>query len=121
MYTTDESPERVSATPDAAALLSSLAQERGPVTVLLTDDRAQVLPAGLDLPEGALRLGSLADAVTVAADGRSRTAWWRNRAEINLTDSAPEAARAGGISFALRPLTEPELYAAVACGPLPRY
>ena len=26
-----------------------------------------------------------------------------------------------GITFALRPLTEPELYAAVACGPLPRY
>jgi hypothetical protein len=121
MFTSDESPDRVSATPAAADHLRSLAQQRGPVTVLLRDDGAQVVPEGLGLPQGTLRLGSLADAVTVAADGRGRTAWWRNRAEIDLTGSLPSTQSTDAISFALQPLTEPELYAAVACGPLPRY
>jgi hypothetical protein len=116
MFTIDESPDRVTATPAAAAHLRALAERRGAVTVLLSDGLARVMPEGGGLPQGAVRLGALADTVTVAADGGARTAWWRNRAEIDLTDSP-----SGAFTFALRPLTEPELYAAVACGPLPRY
>ena len=114
LFTIDESPERVTATPAAAAHLQALAASSGSVTVLLSDGSARVMPAGRALPTGALRLGILGG-VAVAADAGARTPWWRNRAEIDLTDGS------GGITFALRPLTEPELYAAVACGPLPRY
>ena len=116
MFTTDESPERVTATPEAAAHLRALAARSGSVTVMLSDGSARVLPAGGPLPIGSLRLGRLADQVAVAADAGARTAWWRNRAEIDLTEGSN-----GRITFALRPLTEPELYAAVAAGPLPRY
>ncbi len=119
MFTIDESPERVTATPAATAHLRALAERRGAVTVLLTDGLARIMPEGRGLPTGAVRLGAIADAVTVAADGGSRTAWWRNRAEIDLTDGSTDST--GTFTFALRPLTEPELYAAVACGPLPRY
>ena len=116
MFTIDESPARVSATPEAAAQLRALAAETGSVTVLLSDGSARVMPAGRVLPTGTVRLGTLADEVAVAADSSGRTAWWRNRAEIDLTEGSE-----GAFTFALRPLTEPELYAAVACGPLPRY
>jgi hypothetical protein len=119
MFTVDESPDRVTATPAAAAHLRALADQRGAVTVLLTDDSARIVADDLGLPHGTVRLGHLADTVTVAADGRSRTAWWRNRAEIDLTEATLGDTEA--VTFALRPLTEPELYAAVACGPLPRY
>ena len=115
MFTIDESPERVSATPAAAAHLRHLAARDGSVTVLLSEGTARVLPLGGAVPRGTLRLGRVADEVVVAAESGTRTAWWRNRAELDLTDGSR------GITFALRPLTEPELYAAVACGPLPRY
>jgi hypothetical protein len=119
MFTVDESPERVAATPAATAQLRALTEHRGAVTMLLTDGLAKIMPEGGGLPPGAVKLGAIADAVTVAADGRARTAWWRNRVEIDLTDDTPVSG--GGFTFALQPLTEPELYAAVASGPLPRY
>jgi hypothetical protein len=117
MFDVDDSPARVSATPAAAAHLRDLAARTGELTVLLTDDRVRVLVDGQPVPSGSLRLGRLDDAVTFAADSTARTAWWRNRADIDLTEASP---RDGGLGFALTALSEPELYAAVACGPLPR-
>lgn len=115
MFTVDESPAHVTTTPAAKSHLRALAAAQGGVTVLLTDDRARVLPQGQAAPAGAVHLGRIGDAVTFAGDANSHTAWWRNRAVIDLTDSAR------GITYALAPLTEAEVYAAVASGPLPRY
>lgn len=119
MFDADDSPARVSATPAAADLLRTLAAARGEVTVLLTDDRVRVLVDGQPVPAGSVRLGRLNDAVTVAADSTARTAWWRNRADIDLTDPAAPS-HDSALGFALTALSEAELYAAVACGPLPR-
>ena len=113
MFIVDQAPERVTTTPAASAHLSALAAERGEVTVLLTDDRAEVLPAGRDLPTGSLHLGRIDDGVTVAADSSAQTAWWRNRAVIDLTDQ--------DVTFDLTPLSDDEVFAALASGPLPRY
>ena len=121
MFTADESPARVTATPAASAHLTTLAAQRGGVTVLLTDDRVQVLPADQGLPNGSLRLGGLGDSVTFAADGSGRTDWWRCCAEIDLTDGAGRGPAGDGITFALHALSEDEVYAALASGPLPRY
>jgi uncharacterized protein (DUF779 family) len=116
MFVVDEAPERVTTTPAASAQLSALAARHGDLMVLLSDGRARVLPAGQSAPSGAVQLGRLDDAVTVAADG-TRTDWWRNRAVIDLTDSAVGT----GFTFDLEALNEAELYAALASGPLPRY
>ena len=121
MFTADESPARVTTTPAASAHLTALAEQRGGVTVLLTDDRVQVLPADQGLPNGSLHLGRLDDSVTFAADGSGHTDWWRCCAEIDLTDGAGRGPAGDGITFALHALSEDEVYAALASGPLPRY
>jgi len=115
MFFVDESPARVAATPAARDHLRSLAGRLGRLTVLLTDGRARVLPAGQSAPAGAVRLGDVeeAGAITVAADSTARTPWWRNRAVIDLSDGRD-------LTFELTELSEQELYAAVASGPLPR-
>ena len=119
MFPADDSPERVTATPAASQRLSALAAERGEVAVLLSDDAAQLLPAGQALPHGAVQLGRLDESVTVLGSPDAQTAWWCNRAVIDLrpTDSGQPPV----LTFDLAPLDEDALYAALAAGPLPRY
>jgi hypothetical protein len=113
-----DSPARVTVTPAATAHLTALAQRRGDLTVWLTDDRVRVLP-GQRPPAGSVHLGRLDEHVEIAADATAPTAWWRNRAELDLTGlTADDDAR---MTYALTALDEAELYAAVASGPLPRY
>ena len=119
MFPSDDSPDRVIATPAAAAQLTALAAQRGDLTVLLSDHAAQVLPQGQGVPAGAVRLGRLNGAIAFAARTDERTDWWCKRAVIDLRDrdSNPDPA----LTVALAPLNEDELYAAIAGGPLPRY
>jgi hypothetical protein len=112
MFIVDQAPDRVTATPAASAHLHALAAQRGQVTVLLTDRGAEVLPEGRALPSGSVRLGRLDDGVTFAGDTTAQTAWWRNRAEIDLRDH--------DVTVAVTPLSEDEVFAALASGPLPR-
>jgi uncharacterized protein (DUF779 family) len=118
MFPIDEAPDRISVTPAAADLLRALAERTGTLTVLLSDGRLSVLPEGASAPHGSLRLGWLTDRVEVTADSAARTTWWRNRAVLDVAEATGGSARA--ITVDLRPLSEPELYAAVASGPLPR-
>ena len=119
MVLPDEPPVRVTATPAAFAQLAALAASRGDVTVMLTDDRVQVLPAGQDAPQGAVRLGRLlAESVTFAADPQAHTAWWRTRAVIDLrspSGSTPD------FTVETAPLDDAEVFEAIASGPLPRF
>jgi hypothetical protein len=117
MFDIDDSPSRVVATPAAAAHLTALAQRRGNVTVWLSDTGVRVLP-GARPPAGSVRLGRLDERVAIAADGSAGTAWWRNRAHL---DVAPEPGGSDAMTYALTSLSEDEVYAAVASGPLPRY
>ncbi len=119
MFTTDESPARVTASLAASTALVDLAARRGDVTILLTDDRARILPPGQDAPRGTVRLGRLGpdDRIICVADSAAHTAWWRNRARIDLLNPGGIEPR---ITFDLTELTESEVYAAIAAGPLPR-
>lgn len=113
MFPYDDSPEHVAATPQASAHLRALAADRGGLTVLLTGDGVTLLPAGTSVPVGAVKLGDLEPSVLVAAAGDGATEWWRTRATLDLTDQSD-------VSVALSVLSEEELYAALAAGPLPR-
>lgn len=112
MFPLDDSPQRVTATPEATAHLSALAAGTGELTVLLTADGVELLPAGVRAPAGSLKLGELEPAVLVAADDRAHTRWWRTRATLGMAGA--------DVSVELSALTESEVYAAVAAGPLPR-
>ena len=109
----------MTATPAASQRLSALAAERGEVAVLLSDDAAQLLPAGQALPHGAVQLGRLDESVTVLGSPDAQTAWWCNRAVIALRPTL--AGQPPTLTFDLAPLDEDALYAALAAGPLPRY
>jgi hypothetical protein len=117
MFDIDESPARVVATPAATAHLTALAQRRGELTVWLSEGGVRLLP-GSHPPAGSVHLGRLDDRVAIAADAAAHTPWWRNRAHLDLTGGQGDAA---GMTYALTSLSEDELYAAVAGGPLPRY
>jgi hypothetical protein len=114
MFDIDDSPARVVASPAATAHLTALAQRRGDVTVWLSEAGVRVLP-GARPPAGSVRLGRLDDRVAIAADASAGTAWWRSRAHLDVAGGAE------GMTYALTSLSEAELYAAVASGPLPRY
>ena len=119
MFPADDSPERVTATPAATQRLFALAAERGEIAVLLSDDTAQLLPAGEAVPHGAVQLGRLDESVTVVGSPDTKIAWWCNRAVIDLRPT--ESGQAPVLTFDLTPLDEADLYAALASGPLPRY
>ena len=123
MFTTDESPARVVATPAATALLESLAADRGPVTVMLTDDCARILAGGAPLPSGTLQLGRLGATGEIAfvAAADARTDWWRNCAQVDITDTTRGTSGSPIVTFALTELSDSEVFAALASGPLPRY
>lgn len=116
MFTVDQSPLHVAATPEAAAHLAALAAARGDLTVVLTDRGAAVLKAGEQPRAGSLMLGHLDDAgeITCVADDATAHAWWRNRAQIDLSDDMD-------MTYDLTSLNEAELFAVLAAGPLPRY
>jgi hypothetical protein len=122
MFINDDSPERVIATPAATAHLRTLVARDGELAVLLDDHAVHVIPRQ-SVPRGSVQLGHVDDSLAFAA-ATTRTPWWRNRAVIDLTDpSGSTTAPAGPDSefgFALTALSESELYAAVAAGPLPR-
>jgi hypothetical protein len=116
MFTLDETPAHVVATPAAQAHLTALAEARGEITVLLTEQGAAVLKAGQQPPAGTVYLGQLDDAVaiTCVADDSVTRAWWRTRAHLDLTEGFE-------MTYDLSSLNERELFEVLAAGPLPRY
>jgi hypothetical protein len=116
MFTVDETPAHVVATPAAHAHLRTLAEARGDVTVLLTEHGAAVLKAGQQPPAGTVYLGQLDDAadITCVADDSVTRAWWRTRAHLDLSDGFE-------MTYDLSNLNERELFEVLAAGPLPRY
>ena len=116
MFTVDEYPAHVVATPAAQAHLDALAASRGDVTVMLTEHGAAVLKAGQQPPGGSVYLGHLDEAgdITCVADDRIAREWWRTRARLDLGDGFE-------MTYDLSNLSESELFAALASGPLPRY
>jgi uncharacterized protein (DUF779 family) len=120
MFDVDESPARVVATQAATAHLTALAERQGDVTVWLSEGSVLVLPDARP-PAGSVHLGRLDARVAIAADGSERTAWWRNRAHLDVDPARHGHPEAADMTYALTALSEAELYAAVAGGPLPRY
>jgi hypothetical protein len=116
MFTTDESPTHVVATPAAQAHLAELASARGDITVLLTDQGAAVINTGQQPPAGSVHLGRLGHAGTIAcvADDSIARDWWRTRAHLDLTDDFE-------MTYDLSNLNDAEIFAVLASGPLPRY
>ncbi|MCU0263406.1 MAG: hypothetical protein MUF09_06995 [Candidatus Nanopelagicales bacterium] len=116
MYTVDESPAHVVATPAAEAHLRTLADARGDVTVLLTEQGAAILKAGQQPPAGTIHLGRLGAAgeITCVADDSVTRAWWRTRAHLDLSDGFE-------MTYDLSNLSERELFEVLAAGPMPRY
>jgi hypothetical protein len=116
MFTDDETPAHVVATPAAQAHLRTLAQARGDITVLLTARGAAVLKAGQQPPAGTVYLGQLEDAadITCVADDSVTRAWWRTRARLDLSEGFE-------MTYDLSTLDERELFEVLAAGPLPRY
>lgn len=123
MFIADDSPARVVATPQLQAHLEQLAARSGDITILLTDEQVKVVAPDEGLPVGTVHLGHIDEAgqVSCFAVGDGQTTWWRNRAQIDVTDSTLTRTGGPALSFVLSPLTEAEIYAAVASGPLPRY
>ncbi len=121
MFTTDESPSHVDATPTAKAHLEALAAARGDVTVMLTDHGAAVLKAGQQPPAGSIFLGSLDDAgeISCIADDAVAHTWWRTRARLDM--SGPDVSDPIEMVYDVSQLSEAELFAALAAGPLRRY
>ena len=114
MFPYDDSPEHVALTPRANEHLAALAAEQGTIVVVLADDGVHLLPAGQPAPSGAVKLGDVPPAATVvAAAGPHDSEWWRTRATLDVTDTHD-------VSVQLSVLSETELYAALAAGPLPR-
>lgn len=118
MFTADQSPDRVQATPAAAAHLGSLAAQGHDVVVLLSDERAAVVPR--TAPAGRLFLGEV-QGVPCMADASSEIPWWRSRAVIDLRGDTGVQHDRRDLSYELTELTEAEVFAALASGPLPRY
>ncbi len=116
MFTVDDSSLHVTATPAAAAHLQALAAARGNVTVVLSDAGAAVLKSGEQPRAGAVLLGHLDDAgdITCVADNAGAHDWWRSRAQLDLSDDLD-------MTYDLSTLSEAELFAVLAAGPLPRY
>lgn len=116
MFTTDESPTHVVATPAAQAHLAQLASARGDITVLLTEEGAAVLKAGQQPPAGSVHLGRLDDAgaISCVADDSITRDWWRTRAHLDLTDDFE-------MTYDLSHLNDQEIFEVLASGPLPRY
>lgn len=116
MFTVDETPTHVVATPAAQAHLRTLAEARGDITVLLTEQGAAVLKAGQQPPSGAVYLGQLDEAgdITCVADDSVTRAWWRTRAHLDLSEGFE-------MTYDLSNLNERELFEVLAAGPLPRY
>ncbi len=121
MFTTDESPSHVDASPTAQAHLVALAAARGDITVMLTEHGAAVLRAGQQPPAGSILLGSLDEAgdISCVADESAAHTWWRTRAHLDL--SGPEVSDSIEMSYDVAQLSEAELFAALAAGPLRRY
>jgi hypothetical protein len=116
MFTTDESPTHVVATPAARAHLAELASARGDITVLLTDRGAAVLKSGQQPPAGSVHLGRLDDAGAIAcvADDSITRDWWRTRAHLDLAEDFE-------MTYDLSHLDDQEIFEVLASGPLPRY
>ena len=115
MFTIDESPIHIDASPAARAHLAALAASAGNVTVLLTHHGAPILKAGEQPPSGSVRLGDLDDAgrITCVADDTPAHAWWRTRARLDLSEDLD-------MTYDLTALNEDELFATLAAGPMPR-
>jgi hypothetical protein len=113
MFPYDDSPEHVTLTPRANERLAALAAGHGAIVVVLAEDGVHLLPAGESAPDGAVKLGDVPAATIVAASGPHDAQWWRTRATLDVTDS-------DDVSVELSALSEPELYEALAAGPLPR-
>lgn len=112
MFSPDQSPDRVLATPDASAHLGDLAAESGDLFVVLTEDGV-ALPAHLPpANRDTVFLGEVAG-VRCLADASSPTPWWRCRVTLSFGD--------GEVTYELSELDEAEVFAALASGPLPRY
>lgn len=116
MFTVDQSPIHVAASPAAAAHLRALAASRGTVTVVLSDQGATILKSGEQPRAGSVLLGHLDDAgeITCVADDAAAREWWRTRAHLDLSESLD-------MTYDLSALDEDELFAALAAGPLARY
>ena len=116
MFTVDETPAHVVATPAAQAHLRTLAEARGDITVLLTQKGAAVLKAGQQPPAGTVHLGQLDDAgtITCVADDSATRDWWRTRAHLDLSEDFE-------MTYDLSSLNEGELFEVLAAGPLRRY
>lgn len=115
MFTVDDSSMHLAATPAATAHLSALAGAQGDVTVVLTDSGAAVLSMGERPQAGSVMLGHLDEAgdITCVADNASGHNWWRTRAHIDLSEDQ-------SMTYDVSSLTEAELFAVLAAGPLPR-
>lgn len=116
MFTLDETPAHVVATPAAQEHLRTLAEARGDITVLLTEHGAAVLKAGQQPPAGTVHLGHLDEAgsITCVADDSVARDWWRTRAHLDLSEAFE-------MTYDLSNLNEHELFEVLAAGPMPRY
>lgn len=115
MFHTDDSPTRVIASPQFTDILRAEQARNPQVAVLLDDDSAKLLPQA-PTEADVIYLGELATAGTQCyASGQSRTQWWRYQAQLRV---GPGASRE--YDYQLTELTEDQLAATIAAGPLPR-
>lgn len=123
MFHFDDSPVRVQATPDCLQLIEEAHGAQPDLVVLLDDERAQLLPGSVASAgrEEVIYLGDLATSAQTRcyASGDSQTAWWRHQATIDLTKGAA-GATSGTLDLSIAELSDLEVAAALASGPLPR-
>lgn len=109
MFRTDDAPIRVTATAQLVGLLEQARASQPDVSVVL-DDLGARLSSSVD--GDVIYLGEVNDTTPCYATADSHTPWWRFRADIDCAGD--------DLDFNLTELSEAELAATIAAGPLPR-
>lgn len=109
MFHTDDAPIRVTATAQLVGLLERERASRPDLSVVL-DDLGAKLTSSVD--GEVIYLGEVAETTPCYATADSHTPWWRFRADIDCSGE--------DVDFNLTELSDAELAATIAAGPLPR-